>query len=363
MRGNRVRNCFRAILGLSWHRLAWAGCLLTALGCDAPATKSGTADAAKPATVRIALNWLPEIEHGGYYAALLGGEFAAAGLEVEIIPGGPDAPVIQQLATGRVELGLVNADRLLMGRAQGADLIAVFSPLQHSPRCLMAHADTGFRSLSDLRDVTLAVSESDPFSHVLRDRVSLTGVRIVRNTGNIANFLLDPRFVQQGYVFSEPVLAAAQGARVTVLPLREIGFDPYTSTLAVLHDWRVQQSAVLSKVVRACQRGWRSYLADPTAVHAHLKTLNPELDASMFTTGFERLVPLCQMDVPTESYGTMTLARWQELGGRLQAAKLLTSADLNWDRVFTNAFVPPPERAPAAESSDKNVASPARAVP
>ncbi len=52
---------------------------------------------------RLALNWYPEVEHGGFLAADVLGKFAAEEVSVEIIPGGPGAPqaVIAELAAGR----------------------------------------------------------------------------------------------------------------------------------------------------------------------------------------------------------------------------------------------------------------------
>ena len=63
--------------------------------------------------VRLALNWFPEAEHGGFYAALVHGYYQKQGLQVEILGGGPDAPVIQRVATGAVEFGVTNADDVL----------------------------------------------------------------------------------------------------------------------------------------------------------------------------------------------------------------------------------------------------------
>ena len=38
----------------------------------------------------LQLNWFPEAEHGGYYAALVRGYYRDAGLDVKILPGGPN---------------------------------------------------------------------------------------------------------------------------------------------------------------------------------------------------------------------------------------------------------------------------------
>lgn len=97
-----------------------AGWLLLA-GCGreagAPvAGPGGTGSSSGPVAVEIALNWYPEAEHGGFYAALLNGEYEKEGLKVTIRPGGPQAPALQQVATGQVQFCVDNADKLLLAR-------------------------------------------------------------------------------------------------------------------------------------------------------------------------------------------------------------------------------------------------------
>ncbi len=54
--------------------------------------KSGNGD-----KVTLLLNWYPEAEHGGFYAALVHGIYEKHGLTVEIKPGGKTTVVPQEL--------------------------------------------------------------------------------------------------------------------------------------------------------------------------------------------------------------------------------------------------------------------------
>ena len=69
------------------------------------AEKEAPTAAALP-KVQLALNWFPEAEHGGLYAAAVHGYYEENGVEVEILGGGPDAPVVQRVATGAVAFGI-----------------------------------------------------------------------------------------------------------------------------------------------------------------------------------------------------------------------------------------------------------------
>ncbi|SVD17901.1 uncharacterized protein METZ01_LOCUS370755, partial [marine metagenome] len=77
-------------------------CSLLLAGCSEQSSPGEDGEAAERVQVKLALNWFPEAEHGGYYAALVHGLYRQEGLSVEILAGGPDAPVIQRVATGAV---------------------------------------------------------------------------------------------------------------------------------------------------------------------------------------------------------------------------------------------------------------------
>ena len=68
--------------------------LLMLLACGSSDDDGSTA--VDPGTelqeIRLALNWFPEPEFGGFYEGALGGHYERAGFKVEIIPGGPGAP-------------------------------------------------------------------------------------------------------------------------------------------------------------------------------------------------------------------------------------------------------------------------------
>lgn len=182
--------------------------------------------------VQLALDWFPEPEHGGFFAAEP--DYAAADLRVEIVAGRPDAPVIPQVAAGRCTFGIADAATVLSARAQQVPVVAVFAALQTNPRCILVHAD-GPRRLADLRDQTLAMNVREPFSQFLQRAVGLPGVAVVPYTGSVAPFLADPKLAQQAYVFSEPVVVARQGVAARCLMVADLGFDPYAGVV-ITHE-------------------------------------------------------------------------------------------------------------------------------
>ena len=107
----------------------------------------GSAPTSSAEKVRVQLNWFPEPEFGGLYAAQANGFFADEGLDVELLKGGPDVPAPQMLASGRVEFAVVAAPQLMTLRARGGNATAVFATFQKYPRGILVRADAGYEDL------------------------------------------------------------------------------------------------------------------------------------------------------------------------------------------------------------------------
>jgi len=311
------------------------------VGCQSSSSttsETGT-ESGQRQKVTLALNWFPEAEHGGYYAALVNGHYEEEGLDVEIQPGGPGVPVIQNVASGRVMFGIGNADQVLVGRDKEADVVALLAPLQMSPRCIMVHEKSGIRRLQDLKNMTLAVGSGKAYLEYLKTKVSLENVKLVPYPGSIAMFLKNEDFGQQGYVFSEPFVARQQGGDPHVLMVSEIGFNPYTSLLVTHGEMVTGQEALVAKVVRASRRGWQDYLANPRTVNAYIHKVNPEMDMESLQFGVEAIQPLCLPEnmSPTE-LGAMSLERWQALSNQLKEIDWL-DAELDPATAFESRFI------------------------
>ena len=127
------------------HRLLTVLALLLCTACgDTPSSAPGSK------RLRVQLDWVPEPEFGGLYAAQQDGLFAAAGLEVEIIKGGAGTPTPQLTADGVCDIGLMSADQLLQLRARDGALVGFYATFIETPYALMAHDANPAQSLEQL---------------------------------------------------------------------------------------------------------------------------------------------------------------------------------------------------------------------
>jgi NitT/TauT family transport system substrate-binding protein len=294
--------------------------------------------------VQLQLNWFPDVQHGGYYAALVHGFYQQQGLSVTIRPGGPGVPVVAQVASGRAAFGVAGAENVLLGWPQQARTVGLMAPLQHSPRCIMVHEQSGIQRFDQLQNVTLAMSSSSLFSLFLQKRLPLEGVRVVPYSGNVAPFLLDRDYAQQAFVFSEPFVARSQGSQPRLLMVSELGYNPYTSVLLTGPKMIESQPDLVARMVRASVQGWLHYLHDPDPTNRYLAELNREMDSEILRFGVLALRELCLDDqVASENFGQMTRDRWQTLHDQLVEVDALPADTVDPKAVFTNAFLPDPQ--------------------
>ena len=304
-------------------------------GCqteDQPIPQINANNSAAPLTkVSLQLNWFPEAEHGGYYAALIHGAYEDEGLDVEIIGGGPNSPVIQKLVAGQADFIIGNADQVLTSRAKDSNAVALFAPLQTSPRCIMVHQSSGVDSLAELNDMTLGISAGRAFALYMQKHLPLKNVKFVGYPGSPAVFLSNENYGQQAYVFSEPFVARRSGSNPKVLMVSDLGYNPYTSLLITTQETVDSNKDLIDRMIRASKKGWIRYLQDSTTTDEHIHALNEEMYLEILAFGANTLKELCLPDgMSTDALGDMTLERWRELRDQLIELELIDqSVDAN----------------------------------
>jgi NitT/TauT family transport system substrate-binding protein len=292
-------------------------------GCGQPAKNSGSSGGG-PVRIKMALNWMPEPEFGGIYAAQMKGLFKASGLEVEILPGGAGAATWQMVASGQVQYAMASADEVFIARARGGDVVALFATYQICPQGVMVHAERGLKSMGDVfQGGTVALEEGLPAAKFLQQKFSFKKVKVVSYDGGVAAFLASPDYAQQCFVTSEPLAARRQSARTQVFLLADVGFNPYTTVLIAQGAYVKQHQAEAQAMVNALREGWEEYLKDPKPANDAMGLLNKTMDAQTFAEAAEAQKPLIRPSGFEAPLGSMTKERWQQLGAQLLELKVI----------------------------------------
>jgi NitT/TauT family transport system substrate-binding protein len=177
-----------------------AAAVLLALAGGMPGSPAGAQALDK---VTFGTNWVAEAEHGGFYQALADGTYKRYGLDVTIVPGGPNVNNRILLPVGKIDF-FMSANTLQSFDAveQNVPTLAVAAMFQKDPQVLIAHP--GIEKLEDLKGLTLFISKEGIASYYqwLKADFGFSEARVKPYTFNPQPFLADKGSAMQGYVTS-----------------------------------------------------------------------------------------------------------------------------------------------------------------
>jgi NitT/TauT family transport system substrate-binding protein len=232
--------------------------------------------------VSFGTNWVAEAEHGGFYQALADGTYHNYGLDVTIVPGGPQINNRILLAVGKLDF-FMSANTLQSFDAveQKVPTIAIAAIFQKDPQVLIAHPDAGVEKFEDLRGLTLFVSKEGMATYFqwLKADHGFSDAKVKPYTFNAQPFLADKNSAMQGYVTSEPFLITKLGGfSPLVFLLADHGFNTYSTLIETRLALIETKPDLVQRFVDASIIGWYHYLyGDNSAGNALIKKQNPEM--------------------------------------------------------------------------------------
>ena len=317
-----------------WFSLAVLFALLVStVGCSRKAN-----------TIVVQLDWVAEPEHGGFYQALAKGYFKAAGLDVTIVPGGPNGNVLQKVASAQADIGQSDSTNTILAIAQGAPLINIGAVFQNDPSVLMLHAENPITRFEELNGRTIMARPEWAFLPYLRKKYGID-FKIIPQNFSVANFIVDKNFIQQGYYIAEPYHITKGGAREPkYLYAWDAGFDAYT-VLVANAPWAAAHADQVRAFMRAYIHGWQDYLeGDPAPAHELMKKANANntdefLAYSRAKIIQEKLVIGRQNGGPAQ-IGRIDPTRFQTQFNQLEELGILPKDQLKREQVMTTDYLP-----------------------
>ena len=116
--------------------------------------ESASASASAPAElkpIRLQLQWFPQAQFAGYFAAKDQGFYADEGLDVTILPGAVEIVPATVVAGGQAEFGISWVPRMLAPRESGADPVVIGQVFQRSPTLQVSFKDKNITKPEDLK--------------------------------------------------------------------------------------------------------------------------------------------------------------------------------------------------------------------
>jgi putative hydroxymethylpyrimidine transport system substrate-binding protein len=323
--------------------LALALLALIAAGCG---EKEDVLEPTGSKRVELMLDYFPNADHAGIYAAEAGGHFEQAGLDVEIRqPPDPAAP-IKQVAAGRVDLAISYEPEVLRARDQGLDVVSVGAIVQEPLTSLISLPEAKIAKPADLRGKTVGTAGIDYQSAYLQTILKEAGVPADSVKERNVGFSLTPALLT-GRV--DAVLGAfwnyegtdlkLRGKRPRIIKMQDAGVPTYDELVLVANaDALERDGDKIRAFIGALSRGVRDLREDPDQAIEGLLEANPDLDAELQRAVVEVTLPLF-LAPEGKPYGWQDPADWDAFGAWMQENELLEQpADVK--SAFDNELLP-----------------------
>jgi len=323
--------------------LALLACVLLA-ACgerEEPTRASGT-----PSRMTLLLDYLPNVDHAGLYAALGTGQFIRANLAVDLQTPSDPASVLKVLAAGRADLAISYEPDLLLAREQGVKVMAVGALAQRPLTSLMSVGKDRITEPAQLRGKRVGTAgipyQTAYLKTILKQAgVPETTVEIVNVGFNLVPTMLSGKVDATLGAFwnVEGVELERRKRKPEILHLEDLGVPTYNELVIVAREETVQHDgARIRRFMQALAKGTSALTADPNAGLDPLIQANPDLDRATQEAQLKATLPVLQAP-QGKPYGWMeprewaAFAKWMEEQGQLKNGAIV-------QRAFTNEFLP-----------------------
>jgi NitT/TauT family transport system substrate-binding protein len=294
--------------------------------------------------IRFGLSWLPQAEMCGFYQALATGLYKKAGLDVELVPGGPDRNIPLLVATNQLEMGMGSSFSTINMKNNNIQAQTVAAYLQKSPQTLVAHADQGISTLADLKGKPMMIAKFSQFEfwQFLKQKHGFSDDQLRPYTYSAAPFLNDPKAIQQGYVTEDALMLGKVLPKPPVsILLADYGYRNYASTVYAMKSFIDANEKTVAAFVEASGKGWQECLQGnyKSAMQA-VMVANPQHGEELFHYKMKQMRTLGLLESEdTKKYGTgaMSDAHWKEFFEVMSAAGVYPK-DLDYKAAYTLKF-------------------------
>lgn len=289
-------------------------------------------------------NWLAQAEHGGFYQSVADGTYAACGLDVEIVSGGPQVNNRALLLAGKIDFHM-GGDMLQAFNAvkEGIPVVAVAAIFQKHPQVIIAHPGVA-DSWDDLKDLTLLIGDNGFTSYYqwMIAEHGFTAEQRLPYTFNPAPFIADKQKGMQGYLSSEPyAIEKEAGFKPNVFLIADAGYSTYATTIETMAATIEKSPETVECFVDGSLTGWYNYLyGDSAAADEMIKAANPDMTqdkiefakASMLANGIADSGDALELGI-----GAISETKVGDFFDKMVAAGVIEDG-IDWKASYSTAF-------------------------
>lgn len=323
-------------------RYGWKVLTLAAACAAAVTGGSGTARAGD--TLR--LEWVIQTQFAGFIVAYDKGYYKDEGVDLEILPAGPDIKPAVTVAQGADTFGVAHPNQVIAARSNGVPIMTVLQHGQKSATTYIARKETGIGRVEDLPGHSVGLwfggDEHEFLAMLKAASVEQSDVELVSQGFDIVQWLQGEYEVMQVTRYNELLQVYDQGIgpdQLVFLNPEDYGVALVTAGGLVVNEKTIEERPeVVQGVVNASMRGWQDALANPEEAAKIVLKYNGELELQHQIEQLEAMRDLiCYGPTLEGKFGYSDKKIWEVAQKVLLDAKLI-DGPVDLDAAFTNNF-------------------------
>ncbi|RYH11315.1 ABC transporter substrate-binding protein [Tropicimonas sp. IMCC6043] len=217
-------------------------------------------------SVALQLGWLKSVQYAGSFIAEERGYYADEGLEVSLLPGGPNAPVDPVVISGQALVGVSATDYAARAHLNGAGYRILGAKNQRHAFCITSRADNPVRTPKDLENgprLGLATINQPLIDAIARlNGLDASKINVVTTQGNpapLANGEVDCFLT---LFTTGPIALELQGIETYSFLLSDYGYNIFSGIYIATEDTLAARGDLVRRLLRAEIRGWQDFVED-----------------------------------------------------------------------------------------------------
>ena len=323
--------------------LAACAAILSACGEKQEPT-TGAATAREKLT--LVLDYFPNADHAGIYAAEATGAFERAGLDVEIrVPGDPAEP-LKLVAAGKADLAISYEPELFLARDKGVELVGIAAIAQKPLTSIVALGSAKIKRPSDLDGKTVGTSGIPYQSAYLRTILEGAGVDPGRVKEVNVGFNLVPAMLSKKVDATLGAFWNYEGVQLTrakkdptIIRMELAGVPTYDELVLVADQDRLgTRGKVHRRFIQALRQGTEAVRANPEAGIEPLLKANKDLDRGLQLAALKATLPVFFPEDDKRPFGWQDPEEWRRYGAWMRENGLVKNPPTQ--ALLSNEFLP-----------------------
>lgn len=248
---------------------AGVAALLATAGCASSTTDAASTDGDELVELTLQTSWIPLVQFGGSYIADAEGYYNEFGVDVDILPGGPDVDPMAAVAAGQADIALANADNVARANEQGADLVIIAAGFQKNPLAILSTPENPINTPADMEGAKIGVPAGDEAAQKALeaynglDAEKITTVPVSFDVAPLVSGEVDGMWV---FYTEQPISYEENtGVEGVTMLTADYGYDIYAQVYVVTRDSLEDDAkrAAIEGFLAGEIKGWQEYVADP----------------------------------------------------------------------------------------------------